>query len=330
MVTESAESLLRMELTDSQIQGYVNSKLKLAAGKRSEYLAQVDRLIELFRTKVRDTPGLNITKFLKTGSLRKGTVLRPRDGFGVDADIAVFLKIDTDQFDLSKLHDKLRELLVAAYPNKQKEDFVVQPRTLGITFRDSELAVDLVPILPDDSDEDYGWQPSSQNQPPVKTSVKKQLEFLRGRKDQYTYFRSLVRLLKQWRNHQELDDSLRSFTIELLVCYLQDTRGVATTLEESLLRFFLFVAQDELRTRVAFAENGRISIWPSERVVILDPVNSENNVGKKITDAECAEIVKSAEAAWEAMTAARNCSFIGETVDYWKSIFGRSFEITTV
>lgn len=318
-----------MELTDSQIQSYVDSKLRLAAGKRSEYLAQVDRLIDLFSEKVRETPGLNISKFLKTGSLRKGTVLRPRDGFGVDADIAVFLKIDTTQFDLSGLHDKLRELLVAAYPSKKKEDFVVQPRTLGITFRDSELAVDLVPILPDDSDDDYGWQPSSQNQPPVKTSVKKQLEFLRGRKNQYIHFRSLVRLLKQWRNHKELDDSLRSFTIELLVCYLQDTRGIAATMEESLLRFFLFIAQDEFRSKISFSENGRVSVWPPGRVVILDPVNSENNVGNRITDAECAEIVKCAESAWEAMTAARNSSFIGETVDYWKTIFGRSFEIST-
>lgn len=318
-----------MELTDAQLNNYVGSKLKLAPGKRTAYLAQVDRLIELFHKKVKETPGLTIVKFLKTGSLRKGTVLRPRDGFGVDADIAVFLTIDSKQFDLEKLHEKILELLLACYPTKKKEDFVVQPRTLGIMFRDSELAVDLVPILPDDSDEDYGWQPSSQNQSPVKTSVKKQLEFLRGRKDQYTYFRSLVRMLKQWRNHQELDDSLRSFTIELLVCYLQDTHGVAATLEDSLLRFFLFVAQDELRTKIAFPENGRIRSWPYERVVILDPVNSENNVSKKITDAECSEIVKCAESAWEAMSAARNSSFSGETLEYWKSIFGRSFDIST-
>src|SRR5260221_9456275 len=143
-----------MELTDTQLNNYVSAKLKLAPGKRTAYLGQVDRLIDLFRGKVQETPGLSIVKFLKTGSLRKGTVLRPRDGFGVDADIAVFLTIDTKEFDLSKLHDKIRELLVAAYPTKKKEDFVVQPRTLGITFRDSELAVDLVPILPDESDED--------------------------------------------------------------------------------------------------------------------------------------------------------------------------------
>ncbi len=318
-----------MELTDTQINNYINAKLKLLPGKRKAYLAQVDRLIELLHNKIKETPGLNINKFLKTGSLRKGTVMRPRDGFGVDADIAVFLTLDTKEIDLSQLHSRIRQLLIAAYPNKKSEDFVIQPRTLGIVFRDSELAIDLVPIISDKFNQDYGWQPSSQNQPFVRTNVKKQLEFISSRYDQYPNFTALVRLLKQWRNNQELDDSLRSFTIELLVCYLQDTVGVPATLEDGLLRFFLFLAQDGLRTKISFRENGQVLNWPSDEVVILDPVNSENNVTKKLSTTERNEIIKCAESAWESVSAARNNSFIGETIDYWKSVFGRSFEIST-
>ena len=55
----------------------------------------------------------------------------------------------------------------------------------------------------------------------------KQLEFIRARKDAYANFAALVRLLKYWRNFHELDDSLRSFTIELIVSHLQDAQGAA-------------------------------------------------------------------------------------------------------
>ena len=37
-----------MELTDTQLNYFVNNRLKLAKGKRAEYLAQVDHLIERF------------------------------------------------------------------------------------------------------------------------------------------------------------------------------------------------------------------------------------------------------------------------------------------
>ena len=81
-----------MELTDTQLNYFVNNRLKLPKGKRAEYLAQVDHLIERFSAAADGDKLIDIKKFLKTGSLRKGTVLRPRGDIGVDADVAVFLK----------------------------------------------------------------------------------------------------------------------------------------------------------------------------------------------------------------------------------------------
>jgi hypothetical protein len=259
-----------MKLTDTQINYFVENRLKFKPGKRAEYLAQVDNLIAGFKAKVDAHRSLGIKKFLKTGSLRKGTVLRPRDGFGVDADVAVYLKVDdSGDFDLDSLHHVIRELLVSMYSSKKPEDFEVQPRTLGIVFHESGLDVDLVPILPIDGPGDYGWQPSSRGEDPVKTSVTKQLEFLRARKNKYSRFTALVRLLKHWRNHHELDETLRSFTIELILCHLQDTLGSAGSLEDGLLRFFLYVAQSELREPIYFVENGTPASLPNDRVVIL-------------------------------------------------------------
>jgi hypothetical protein len=317
-----------MELTDSQIECFVKNRLRLPQGKRKDYLEQVDHLIEAFEAKLAEDPVFGVKKFLKTGSLKKGTVLRPRDGYGVDADIAVFLEAaDASKYDLAELHTRLRNLLVKIYPTKKPEDFVVQPRTLGITYTDSDLAVDLVPLLPADNACDFGWQPSSEGEPPIKTSVTRQLAFIKARKDADPRFRSLARLAKQWRNYRELDQ-LRSFAIELILAHLQDVHGPAASLETGIVRFFLYIAQTELRAAITFKEHGKIPVLPTDRVVILDPVNKENNVTKRITDSEADEIVREAKTAWEQLSAARWNDYLGETLEFWKSVFGRSFIIS--
>ncbi|HEX8360448.1 MAG TPA: CBASS oligonucleotide cyclase [Longimicrobium sp.] len=316
-----------MELNDAQVGWFVDNRLKLEKGKRSEYLAQVDGLIVNFTAQAKEDANLRIVKFLKTGSLRKGTVLRPGGGVGVDADIAVFLTLkDPNVYDLDELHDRIRALLIAAYPGKSEDDFTVQPRTLGIEFRTSGLALDLVPVIPIDGPDDYGLQPSSRGEPFLRTSVTKQLEFIRARKEEYGRFTSLVRLLKHWRNQQELDE-LRSFIIELLVSHLQDVHGPPQSLEDGLRRFFLYLAQSELREPVVVRELGTQTRLPADRVVILDPVNAENNVARRLTDEHCGEIAARATDAWEALNAAHHNGFKGETLELWKEVFGRSFAI---
>lgn len=317
-----------MELTDTQLIFFVNNRLKLPQGKRSEYLAQVDHLIERFDAAAKGSNLINIKKFLKTGSLRKGTVLRPRGDHGVDADVAVFLNANgASGYDLANLHSRIRRMLAKIYPTKNTEDFTIQPRTLGIEFKECGLEMDLVPVIAIDGPGDYGWQPSSQGDKPVKTSVTKQLEFIRARKDAYANFTALVRIIKSWRNFQELDDSLRSFTIELILSHLQDTHGVPSSLEEGLLRFFLYVADSELKTPISFKECGTPQSYPKDRVVILDPCNMDNNVGRKITDQDCKEIVAKCLTAWETLTYARNHDSKTQTLELWKEIFGRSFVI---
>jgi hypothetical protein len=317
-----------MDLTDSQLNYFVDNRLKLPKGKRSEYLGQVDRLIEKFSAAAADDKVIDIKKFLKTGSLRKGTVLRPRGDFGVDADIAVFLNTaGASPYDLSNLHDRIRKLLAKCYPTKKSEDFTVQPRTLGIVFRDSGLELDLVPLIPIDGPGDYGWQPSSRGEAPVKTSITKQLEFIRARKDAYANFAALVRLLKSWRNFHDLDDSLRSFTIELIVCHLQDQEGPPESIEHGLLRFFMFIADTCLKKAITFKECGLIKSLPNDRVVALDPCNAENNVARRITEENRNEIIAKSRQAWETLSYARNYNGKTQTLELWKEIFGRSFVI---
>jgi tRNA nucleotidyltransferase (CCA-adding enzyme) len=316
-----------MKLTDAQINYFVSQALKLRPGKRQEHLKQVDFLITRLEAKIKEDETFQVTGFKKTGSLVKGTVLRPQGDNGVDADVAVCLNVsESDKEDVDKLHQIILKLVRGIYPQKQSSDFEVQPRTLGIHFRDSELDVDLVPIIPIPGQPGYGWQPSSGQGQPVKTSVDGQLAFLKKRSDVDTAYRTVVRLAKKWRNNKELE-SLRSFLIELLLAHLQDIRGAVPCLEEGIQRFFLYVAQSKLLEPIAFPENGTVRKFPNNLVVVLDPVNSTNNVALRLTDAERSEIVEEAERAWERITTASFCAGKGETIDHWKEVFGRSFVI---
>jgi hypothetical protein len=151
------------------------------------------------------------------------------------------------------------------------------------------------------------------------------LAFIKARHDADSTYRILVRLLKRWRNFKDLE--LGSFAIELILAYLHDTRGVPPSLEEGVSRFFLFVAQTKLKQRLSFKENGKVETFPDDPVVILDPVNSSNNVTRRLTDAERSEIVKEATTAWETISTASYNNFKGETLEFWRSVFGRNFVI---
>jgi tRNA nucleotidyltransferase (CCA-adding enzyme) len=316
-----------MKLNDQQIKYFDSNVLKIESKKRDEYIVQVDNLIERLQAKIDEETTFEVKKFIKTGSLVKGTSLKPRDGFAVDADVAVALDVsEASKDDIDSLHKKIRKLLIAIYPQKVETDFEVQPRTLGIEFRVSGLCVDLVPIIPIPSKPGYAWQPSSQGQPPVETNIQGQLDFIKNRRDKDPNYRILVRMLKRWRNTQELSQ-LGSFAIELILAHLQNTIGVAPNLEEGISRFFLFVAQKQLKTKISFNENGTITSFPNDPVVILDPVNNQNNVTRRITDAERVEIVKKALEAWETISTASHNGYKGETVEFWKNIFGRGFII---
>lgn len=319
-----------MILNDSQLGVFVARVLHLGKGKRQEFVKQVDNLITELEKKLKDDASFKVTGFKKTGSIIKGTVLKPRGENGVDADIAVFLDVsESDKSDVTKLHAIIKKLLAAVYPMKAESDFKVQPRTLGIHFRQSGLDVDLVPVIPIPSQSGFGWQPSSEGGPSIKTNIQGQLDFIAKRKKADPRFKTIVRIIKHWRNEKEID-ALRSFAIELIVARIYDKHGAASSLENGIQRFFLYVAQSGLQERIAFPELGNITQFPYAPVVILDPVNRDNNVTARITEVERQEIVAAALTAWEDISFASQKATQGETIDLWKGVMGRSFTIDDV
>jgi tRNA nucleotidyltransferase (CCA-adding enzyme) len=152
------------------------------------------------------------------------------------------------------------------------------------------------------------------------------LDFIKKRRDADPRFKSIIRLLKKWRNENELDQ-FRSFAIELITAHLYDKHGVTASLESGLQRFFLFVAQSGLLQSISFPELGTVKSFPNDPVVILDPVNKTNNVTSRLTASDRQEIVAASEKAWSTIETASWKGGKGETIDLWKEVMGRSFTV---
>src|SRR3954452_708135 len=97
----------RVQLTDGELQNYDARVLRVKKTTRETFLAQVNNLIDSFKKKVADDATFRIIKFLRAGSLPKGTVLREK----VDADIAVFLDFEeSERFHAELLFDEIVRL----------------------------------------------------------------------------------------------------------------------------------------------------------------------------------------------------------------------------
>ena len=315
-----------MKFTDEDLRRFDDAVLRIAQPKRKEYLDQVDRLIERLENRIAEEGSFSVRAFRKAGSLKKGTVLRPLPGNAVDADVAVYLDQEDAAFDLDELRALLRSLVRLVYPGKVNSDFAVNDKTLGITFRDSGLDVDLVPVICDDARGDgWGWQPSGSGGK-LLTCIPGQLDFISERKKRDGRYRRVVRIAKRWRDWQELTE-LRSFPIELWVAYLLDTGGPCASVEDGLVRLFRWVAQSELAQPVFFAESGQTAPAMSDPVVTLDPVNADNNVTARITEEERLTIVTAATEAFETLTYARRVRSPDDTNTLWVELVGSSFTV---
>lgn len=310
-----------MPLSNTELRYYDSNVLRLPADKRAEYHKQVDRLVDELRKSVRDKTEIKITKVVKAGSFAKFTILRKSITDPVDVDVVFYVSgRDASKETLESLSNTIHDLLIKVYPNKSVEDFEIQRRAATVTFVGTGLSVDIVPVIEDESRPGYGWQYDIHDGSKSQTCAPCQIKFVRDRKDQDSDFRTLVRLAKKWRNHAELS-ALKSFAIELIMAHVLATQGTSGTIEQRFRNFLLYIAQTGLKEPIRFPEN-TMPFWNfTDPIVILDPVNSLNNVTSRISEAERKEIVAAAEAAWETATLAS----ADNDNEVWKELFGPRF-----
>ncbi len=312
-----------MPLTNTELSYYDSNVLRLPADKRTEYHAQVDRLIAELSRSIRDKTEIKITKVVKAGSFAKFTILRKTSTDPVDVDVVFYISgRSVDQETLQSLNDTIHDLLIKIYPNKEVEDFQIQRKAATVSFVGTGLSVDIVPVIEDEKRPGYGWQFDLQDGSKIQTCAPCQIQFVRDRKSQDKDFRTLVRLAKKWRNHAELKP-LKSFTVELIVAYVLDKEGAGGSIEQRFRRFLLYIAQSELKDVISFPENVHPLGSFSDPVVIIDPVYSSNNVTGRITETERQQIVGATQEAWETA----NFASAENDNEVWKELFGPRFKV---
>lgn len=311
-----------MEYTNQQLNNYVN-RIKLTQEKKSSYAQQIDNLKDNVIKAVNGMENTNVIKVKRAGSWKKGTALAPKGDYPLDIDMVFFLDIEEDtSFDAEELREQIIDVLCEAYPNKERSDFTDGQKTIGVVFKGSGLEVDIVPFIPEKGNTTYGRQPRKKlNSGEFKTSVEKQLGFISKIKDKCANFTSIVRILKSWRNYQEIE--LSSFSIELAVAHLIEDGRINSSINQAIISFFEFFGNDN-PVKVFFA--GAIGSKVGSSPLIADPTNNENNT-IKLTDSEWDEIVDEAEFGFETISYAHTIQEKGKTLDLWKEVFGPGFNV---
>ena len=307
---------------------FAADKVNLPRDKASEYRAQARRLRERLESYLAEHPDFTLKKILLSGSLAKGTALSSLN----DIDMACYISGAGTSAEVAELLDYLAGRLRKAFPNFSPDQVTAQTYSVTVSFRGTGLDVDVVPILYDGDPDWYGYLVSQDDGSYLETNVSQHLEFIRKRKRaQEQHFAQIVRLLKFWvRKVKREEDGFRfkSFMVELILAHLCDQGDDLSDYPEALQHFFTYVANTALRDPIVFDDYYEPSDvkLSSEPVKMFDPVNPDNNVSKLYTKTQADAIADVALDAGDAVDAALAAPTKGETVRYWRKVFGPSFE----
>jgi tRNA nucleotidyltransferase (CCA-adding enzyme) len=311
-----------MPLKNSQLRYYDSNVLRLPADKRKEYHAQVDYLVSELSFALKDKSKIKITKVVKAGSFAKFTILRKTTEDPVDVDLVFYISgKSVDKETRESLMQLIYDLLIEVYPNKKVKQFEIQRKAATVEFVGSGLSVDIVPVIEIANRPNFGWQYGTDGSKTL-TCAPCQIDFVRKRKSQDEDFRTLVRMTKRWRRHKELS-AISGFTAELLVAHALQVDGTGFSIEERFQRILAYIARSGLKEVISFEENSKPLGTFTDPVVILDPVNGNNNVAARITEAERREIVAAAMESYELS----HLASVDDDIDMWKQVFGPRFKV---
>ncbi|MFZ6051559.1 CBASS oligonucleotide cyclase [Halocola ammonii] len=320
-----------MQLKNSQLQIFVDS-IKLRRENMPKYRDQFNNLISRLEDKIHEdeSTGLKVTKVIRAGSWKKGTILRSTGDNPIDVDLVFVIEgDDAKKDDIEKLHDFVVQYLEDIYPTKdisKDVDADGKTKAVKIVFINTGLEVDIVPVVPIENHEDYVWQPERGGGGTYTTSIIRQIDFSKERKNVNPNIASIIRIIKWWNNYMELDDFMPSFAIELIISYLDLAKGTESNIEEAIIRFFQYTSSgkiDEINFKDAINE---IPDYNTP-LFIGDPANNENNIARKISEQNWKEFENEALNAFETLNIAQSLSSENATVEEWKTVFGPKFKI---
>jgi len=325
-----------MKLNNNEL-GFFVDKIKLQKDNMSKYRDQINNLKSKLEDKIKndESTGIKVSKYLLAGSWKKHTILKATGDNPIDIDLVLFVSGDDNlQNDLKKVHDYIVKYLEEIYPTKDiHNDVDAEGNTKSITIRfsGSGLEVDIVPVVPISKPERYVWQPQRGGGGKYITSVENHLDFSLSLRKANPSYTSIVRTLKWWKNYKELkpydnEGGISSFAIELIVGYLDTTKGVELNIEEAIIRFFQFLSESTFPD-IQFAHAINTIPYYDTAIYISDDTNNENNAAKKINNSKWNEIKEEAEEAFDTLNLAQDRNNEGDTINEWKSVFGPTFNI---
>lgn len=314
----------------AHITSFAEERVNLGRDDVKEYRDQVSRLRVRLAEYINDHADYALVKMLHSGSVMKGTALKTVN----DMDVAIYIRPSDDTTDerrlLSWLVDRLREV----YPTMRPDQFKVQEHCVTVSFAGSGLDVDVVPVVYEGDPDDRGYLIVKDTGERVLTSIPLHLEFIRARKNAQTnHFAQVVRLVKWWLRERKLEnDSFRfkSFMIELVCAHLADNGLDMSDYPYALQRIFTYIVSSGMKKRVYFSDYYDKGSLPKESQAIMevfDPVNPENNIAGKYSEADRGRIIEAAKDALDALTEAHYATTQGRAVTMWQIILGSSFRI---
>ena len=315
----------REHVDHQQIQRFAERSVNLKRDDAREYREQVSRLRAKLEEFLKDSPSFELRKLLLSGSLAKHTALKTIN----DADVAVYVTSAPE--DVGDLTDWLAKKLRKAFPNFNTDQVVVQNYSVRVEFRGTGLDVDVVPVY-QSGEGDWGQLVSQDDGTRLMTNLGLHREFITKRRKEHSAYAQIVRLLKWWvKTRREEDDVFRfkSFMVELVAAKLYDEQQFTNGDDylETMLQFFDYIAQTNFGELIVFPDYGKAPASSKDPIRIFDPVNSENNVARKYTEADRRVIVDAAIDAGDAIEAALRAPTSELTQHYWRTVFGSSFSV---
>lgn len=315
-------------ISHNAINSFAKSKINIQDTDLTEYRAQAQRVREGLKKYISAHPDYNLLKIVGSGSLAKHTALKTLNDF----DMALYLRASKDLEDEGELLNWLAARLREAYPTLKPEQIEPQTHCVKISFRGSELDVDVVPVIYEDGVEDRGFLIVKNTGQRVLTSITLHKKFIKDREDKSgKHYRQLVRIIKWWVRQEKRRDRnfhFKSFMVELILAHLFDTQELPVNDYPAVLeKFFAYIVQSRLNQRIVFEDNytSDIVAITDASIEILDPVNPENNITNNYTEQDREKIVEAAREALDRITEARFTPTKGRALECWKYILGPTF-----
>lgn len=317
------------KITSADLEAFAEKTVNLSHDDAKKGRDRVNVLRDRLEKHIAANPGFSLVKMLHAGSVAKGTALSKVN----DMDVAVYVRADDAPTDNEVLVQWMAQRIRDAYGGTINPEQVVEGvHCPTITFA-SGLSVDVVPVLYEGADDDYGYLVAKDTGDRLDTSVKLHLAFIRARKAANpTHFAQVVRFLKWWiRVQKDLDSNFKfkSFMAELIVAKVADGGANLSDYRAALADVFDFIVTGRLQERVAFTDCYPASDLPDptgDAIEIFDPVNANNNVAFRYSTYDRTRIVVAAEQALDAITEAGFATTKGEAVACWQIVLGTQFK----